>query len=87
MAKTMLIMCWYLSCHYIRQNQQFVTRNEMDLLTAKVGTITERQDRMENKVDSIQKDVTILADNFITDKDKKNFVIYKGQKSTSFSEG
>jgi len=66
--------------HYIRQNQQFVTKNEMDLLTAKVGTITERQDRMENKVDSIQKDVNILADNFITDKDKKNFVIYKGQK-------
>ncbi len=62
--------------HYIRQNQQFVTRNEMDLLTAKVGTITERQNRMENKVDSIQKDVNILADNFITDKDKKNFVIY-----------
>ena len=66
--------------HYISQNQQFVTRNEMDLLTVKVGTITERQDRMDKKVDSIQKDVTILADNFITDKDKKNFVIYKGQK-------
>ena len=66
--------------HCIRQNQQFVTRNEMDILTAKVGTITERQNRMENKVDSIQKDVNILADNFITDKDKKNFVIYKGQK-------
>lgn len=66
--------------HYISQNQQFVTRNEMELLTAKVGTITERQDRMEKKVDSIQKDVTILADNFITDKDKKDFVIYKGQK-------
>lgn len=66
--------------HYIRQNQQFVTRNEMNFLTAKVGTITERQDRMENKVDSIQKDLAILADNFITDKDKKNFVIYKGQK-------
>lgn len=66
--------------HYISQNQQFVTRNEMDLLTAKVGTITERQDRMDKKVDSIQKDVTILVDNFITDKDKKNFVIYKGQK-------
>ena len=56
--------------HYIRPNQQFVTRNEMNLLTAKVGTITERQDRTENKVDSIQKDVTILADNFITDKEK-----------------
>lgn len=66
--------------HYIRQNQQFVTRNEMDLLTAKVGTITERQDRMEKKVDSIKKDVVTLADNFITDKDKKNFVIYRGQK-------
>ena len=62
--------------HYISQNQQLL----LDLLTAKVGTITERQDRMEKKVDSIQKDVTILADNFITDKDKKNFVIYKGQK-------
>ena len=66
--------------HYIRQNQQFVTRNEMELLTAKVGTITERQDRMEKRVEFIQKDVTILADNFITDKDKKDFVIYKGQK-------
>ena len=66
--------------HYIRQNQQFVTRNEMDLLTAKVGTITERQERIEKKVDSIEKDVVTLADNFITDKDKKNFVIYKGQK-------
>ena len=67
-------------CHYISQNQQFVTRNEMELLTAKVGTITERQDRMEKTVEFIQKDVTILADNFITDKDKKDFVIYKGQK-------
>lgn len=66
--------------HYISQNQQFVTRNEMELLTAKVGTITERQDRMEKKVEFIQKDVTLLADNFITDKDKKDFVIYKGQK-------
>ena len=66
--------------HYISQNQQFVTRNEMELLTAKVGTITERQDRMEKTVEFIQKDVTILADNFITDKDKKDFVIYKGQK-------
>ena len=65
--------------HYISQNQQFVTRNEMELLTAKVGTITERQDRMEKRVEFIQK-VTILADNFITDKDKKDFVIYKGQK-------
>ena len=66
--------------HYISQNQQFVTRNEMELLTAKVGTITERQDRMEKRVEFIQKDVTILGDNFITDKDKKDFVIYKGQK-------
>ena len=35
---------------------------------------------MEKKVEFIQKDVIILADNFITDKDKKDFVIYKGQK-------
>ena len=66
--------------HYISQNQQFVTRNEMELLTAKVGAITERQDRMEKRVEFIQIDVTILGDNFITDQDKKDFVIYKGQK-------
>ncbi len=66
--------------HYVRQNHQFVTRNEMELLTAKVGAITERQIRTDKKVDIIQKEVTTLADNFITDKDKKNYVIYKGQK-------
>ena len=72
--------------HYISQNQQFVTRNEMELLTAKVGTITERQDRMEKRVEFIQKDVTILADNFITDKDKKDFVIYKGRYVQRYDE-
>ena len=43
--------------HYISQNQQFVTRNEMELLTAKAGTITERQDRMEKRVEFIQKNL------------------------------
>ena len=38
--------------HYISQNQQFVTRNEMDLLTAKVGTITERRILLSIKVRS-----------------------------------
>ncbi len=66
--------------HYIKENQQFVSRNEMDLLTAKVGTMVERQNRADERVNQIRKDISMLADNFINDKDIKNFVIYKGQK-------
>ena len=73
--------------HYIKQNQQFVTRSEMELLSSKVTEISvqtakviDKQKQTEQKVDLIQKNVEQLSENFITDKDKKNFVIYKGQK-------
>ena len=73
--------------HYIKQNQQFVTRAEMELLSSKVteisvqtATVIDKQKQTEQKVDLIQKNVEQLSENFITDKDKKNFVIYKGQK-------
>ena len=65
--------------HYISQNQQFVTRNEMDLLTAKVGTITERQDRMEKRVEFIQKDVTILGDNLLLIRIKRILLFIKAR--------
>ena len=40
--------------HYIRQNQQFVTKNEMDLLTAKAGKfIRIGEYRMNKAVDAI----------------------------------
>lgn len=73
--------------HYIRQNQQFVTQSEMQLVTAKVSEISVRMARMsdrqkqtEQNVCDIRKSIDTLNENFLSDTDFKNFVIYKGQK-------
>lgn len=73
--------------HYIKQNQQFVTQSEMRLLNARVSEISmqmsniaDRQKKTEQDIQVIQKSIDTLNENFITDKDFKNFVIYKGQK-------
>ena len=73
--------------HYIKQNDQFVTQAEMRLVTAKaselsvqMANISDRQKKTELKVEDIQKSIDILNENFISDKDFKTFVIYKGQK-------
>lgn len=73
--------------HYIKQNQQFVTHSEMNALTLRVSDmsvqmsdVVERQKKTEQSVKDIQKSIEIINENFITDKDFKNFVIYKGQK-------
>ena len=73
--------------HYIKQNQQFVTRSEMELLSSKVTEISvqtagliDKQKQTDQKVDLIQKNVKQLSESFISEKDVKNFVIYKGQK-------
>lgn len=73
--------------HYIRQNQQFVTQSEMRLVTAKVSEISVQvagvvdwKNKAEDRFDNIQRSIDTLYENFVTDKDFKNFVIYKGQK-------
>ena len=73
--------------HYIKQNQQFVTQSEMRLVTAKVSEISVQvagvvdwKNKAENRFDSIQRSIDTLNENFVSDKDFKNFVIYKGQK-------
>ena len=73
--------------HYIKQNQQFVTQSEMKLVTAKVSEISVQvagisdwKKKTESDIVSIQKSIDILNENFVSDKDFKNFVIYKGQK-------
>ena len=73
--------------HYIKRNQQFVSQSEMDLVTVRISElsvrtdkITDRQKKMECTVENIQKNFDILSENFISDKDLKNFVVYKGQK-------
>ena len=73
--------------HYIKQNQQFVTQSEMRLVTAKVSEISAQvagvvdwKTKAEDRFDSIQRSIDTLNENFISDKDFKNYVIYKGQK-------
>lgn len=73
--------------HYIKQNQQFVTQSEMRLVTAKVSEISvqvasmsDRQKKTEQNVQDIQRSIDIINENFMSDKDFKTFVIYKGQK-------
>ncbi len=73
--------------HYIKQNQQFVTQSEMRLVTAKVSEISvhvagvvDWKNKAEDRFDSIQRSIDTLNENFVSDKDFKNFVIYKGQK-------
>lgn len=73
--------------HYIKQNQQFVTQSEMRLVTAKVSemsvqiaSVSDRQKKTEKNIQDIQKNIDTISENFISEKDLKNFVIYKGQK-------
>ena len=73
--------------HYIKQNQQFVTGAEMRLVNARVSelsvqmaSLNDRQEKSEQNISDIQKSIDTLNENFISDKDFKNFVIYKGQK-------
>jgi len=73
--------------HFMRQNKQFVTQSEMHLvnvrmseMAVKMDVLSDRQQRTEHDVQNIQKSLDTLADNFVSDKDVKNFVIYKGQK-------
>ena len=73
--------------HYIKQNQQFVTQSEMRLVTAKVSEISVQvagvvdwKNKAEDRFENIQRSIDTLNENFVSDKDFKNFVIYKGQK-------
>lgn len=59
----------------------------MRLVTAKVSEISAQvagvvdwKNKAEEKFDGIQRSIDILNENFVSEKDFKNFVIYKGQK-------
>ena len=73
--------------HYIKQNQQFVSHEEMCLVTGKVSDIavqvagiSDWKKKAEKDIESVQKSIDTLNENFVSEKDIKNFVIYKGQK-------
>ena len=76
--------------HYIKQNQQFVTQSEMGLLTSKVSDIavqvagiTDWKKKTEQDIEIIHKSIDAINENFVSDKDFKNYLIYKGQKFAS----
>lgn len=73
--------------HYIRQNQQFVTQSEMNLVTSNISEISVRmagvidhQKETDRSMSEIRKSIDALTENFVSAKDFKNFIIYKGQK-------
>lgn len=73
--------------HYIRQNQQFATQSEMGLVTARVSELSvqmsgvlDRQKKTDKSMEEIQKSIDTLNENFISERDFKNFIIYKGMK-------
>ena len=73
--------------HYIKQNQQFAMQSEMSLVTAKVSEISAQvagiadwKKEAESNFRDIHQSIDAINENFVSDKDFKNFVIYKGQK-------
>lgn len=67
--------------HYIKQNQQFVTQVEMSLVTTKVADIsvqvagiTDWKLKTDKEIKDIQKSIDVLSENFVTEKDIKNYL-------------
>ena len=73
--------------HYIRENRQFVSQAEMRFASARISeisiqiaSISDKQRKTEADLEDIHRSIDALSENFVTEKDIKNFVIYKGQK-------
>ena len=69
--------------HYIKQNQQFVAQSEMRLVTAKVSEIsvqvagiTDWKKKTEKDIENIQKSIDTLNENFVSNKDFKDFTAF-----------
>ena len=59
---------------------QIATSPNSNFFEGQGGGITDWKKKAENNFENIQKSIDILNENFISDRDYKNFVIYKGQK-------
>lgn len=66
--------------HYIQQNHQFVTQNDLKLLTEETRRISARQDETDTQIAAINESIHKINENFILDTEMKNYVIFKGQK-------
>lgn len=73
--------------HFIRQNGQFVTKEEMNMLSARVSEIAiqtaynkDYQNSVALNIKNIQEQIDVLSENFISERELKNYVIYKDHK-------
>lgn len=73
--------------HYIRQNQQFLGQYETNLIAAKISELSadvagikDWKGEAEQDIKDIKRNIHDLNENFISEKDFKEFVIYKNQK-------
>ena len=73
--------------HYIQQNLQFVTQNELKALRETIEEdsrkINARQNETDSQIKAINESIQKINENFVLDTELKNFVIYKGQKLES----
>jgi hypothetical protein len=65
---------------YIYQNQQLVTRNEMQALTHHVRLLSEQQQAADARMDEIQKSIDTLNGNFTDGLNIKEWVFLQGEK-------
>lgn len=63
--------------HYIMENRQLASKEELQRITMSVD---EYQKKTDQAIHSIEKRIDDLSNNFISDTERKNLVIYKGQK-------
>ena len=70
--------------HLILQNQQFVSREELIMITDSIETKTReialRQDETDKQIKNIQGSIESINESFMNDNDYRNYIIFKGQK-------
>jgi len=65
---------------YIQENSSLLPIEEIKLLKQSVLSLTERQNKTDEDIKKIYESIDKINENFIQQKDLKEFVIYKGQK-------
>ena len=63
--------------HYIIENRQLASKEDLQRIAMSVG---EYQKKTDKTIQSIEKRIDDLSNNFISNSELKNLVIYKGQK-------
>ena len=73
--------------HIIRQNQQFILNSEQNLMGLKLAELSidmsdvkQWRKKTDESIENMQNSIESISENFISEEDFKDFVIYKNQK-------